>query len=133
MLEAQQAAGWHDIVTLNESWFYFSRDHECIWFEPEELVPDKERQIISSSTLIITVVWNSSGFYVMTALPKGLKVDIGYYTREILQEIEKWREQQGVGSGRKLSFHMDDARSHSTKLSMYFLEANDMKKSAYPP
>jgi hypothetical protein len=37
ILEARQAGGWNDIVSLNESWFYFSTDHEGIWLESEEL------------------------------------------------------------------------------------------------
>jgi hypothetical protein len=31
MLEHQKDKMWHDIVTLNESWFYFTTDYERIW------------------------------------------------------------------------------------------------------
>jgi hypothetical protein len=36
MLQAQQTRSWHDIVTLDESWFDLSTDHERIWLAPEE-------------------------------------------------------------------------------------------------
>jgi histone-lysine N-methyltransferase SETMAR len=133
VLEVQQSRGWHDIVTLDESWFYFSTDHERIWLAPGEKVPDRERHMIQCPKMTITIVWNPSGFHIVTALPKGLKFNACYYTREILQEIKNWREQQGVGGGRKLCVYSDNARLHTAKLSMDFLNANGMKKAPHPP
>jgi hypothetical protein len=115
-------------VTLDELWFDFFADHEHIWLAPEELVSDREWHTIQSPKLMITVVLNPSGFHVVSVFPNGLKFNTGYYTREILQEIKNWREPQGVGSARKLIVHADNARSHTAKLSMDFLEANDMRK-----
>jgi hypothetical protein len=28
--------GWHFIITLDESWFYLSTDHERIWLRPDQ-------------------------------------------------------------------------------------------------
>jgi hypothetical protein len=42
MLESEKRRAWHDIITLDESWFYFRPDHELIWFQPGEEVPAKE-------------------------------------------------------------------------------------------
>jgi hypothetical protein len=128
VLEAQQSRGWDDIVTLDESWFEFSMNHERIWFAREEPVPDRERYIIQSQKIMITIIWNPNGFHVVTALPTGLKFNTGYYTREILQEIKNWREPQGVCNARKLIVHADNVRSHTAKLSMDFLAANNMRK-----
>jgi hypothetical protein len=83
--------------------------------------------------MLITIVWNPSGFCIVTALPKGLKFNACYDTREILQEIKNWREQQGVGDDRILSVHSDNARPHTAKLSMDFLNANGMRKAPHPP
>jgi hypothetical protein len=41
---------------------------------------------------MITVVWNTSWFYVLAALPKGAKFNASYYTNQILEEIRKWRD-----------------------------------------
>jgi hypothetical protein len=46
MLEAQQANAWHDIVTLDESWCYFSRYDGRILLALEESVPDRKRHKI---------------------------------------------------------------------------------------
>jgi hypothetical protein len=55
VLEVQQSRDWHDIVTLDESWFYFSTDHERIWLAPGETVPDRERDMIQSPKMMITI------------------------------------------------------------------------------
>jgi hypothetical protein len=45
VLQRQQARGWHNILTLDESWFYLSTDDERIWLTPEQPVPDRERHM----------------------------------------------------------------------------------------
>jgi hypothetical protein len=39
MLEVQRDRTWHDIVTLNESWFYLSTDYEFIWLPRDGQFP----------------------------------------------------------------------------------------------
>jgi hypothetical protein len=36
MLELQRDRAWHDIVTLDESWFYLSADDEFVWLPQDE-------------------------------------------------------------------------------------------------
>jgi hypothetical protein len=48
MLEVQRDRAWHDIVTLDESWFYLSTDYEFVWLPRDENVPEKERHTIQS-------------------------------------------------------------------------------------
>jgi hypothetical protein len=54
MLEWQKQQSWHDIVTLDESWFYLNlnlnlnlnTDHELIWLQPDWEIPERERRTI---------------------------------------------------------------------------------------
>jgi hypothetical protein len=48
MLEVQGDRAWYDIVILDESWFYLSRDHESIWLPRDEMVPERERYTVQS-------------------------------------------------------------------------------------
>jgi hypothetical protein len=32
ILRTEQARDWHDVVTLDESWFYYVTDEELVWF-----------------------------------------------------------------------------------------------------
>jgi hypothetical protein len=42
MLEIQHDRVWHDIVTLDESWFYLNTDDELVWLPQGEKVPERE-------------------------------------------------------------------------------------------
>jgi hypothetical protein len=42
-LERQERRSWHDMVALDESWFYLNMDHELICLQPNEETPERER------------------------------------------------------------------------------------------
>jgi hypothetical protein len=64
LLRIQDAGAWHDIATLDESWFYLSTDHELIWLPAGPPVRrsagppvlDRERHMIQSPKRMLTVV-----------------------------------------------------------------------------
>jgi hypothetical protein len=61
MLHQEEARDWHNIITLDESWFCLCTDHELIWLTPGEMVPEREWCMIQSPKSIITVAWNERG------------------------------------------------------------------------
>jgi hypothetical protein len=71
VLRTQQGRHWHDIITLIEWWFYLNTDHESIWLPADEKVPEREWHIIQSEKLILTIVWNISGFHLINLFSKG--------------------------------------------------------------
>jgi hypothetical protein len=73
VLSVQSMGQWHDIVTLDESWIYLVSEHDLIWTAPGEIVVDMERHTVQSPKFMLTVVWNTIGFHVLKALPKGRK------------------------------------------------------------
>jgi hypothetical protein len=89
LFEKQQIRAWHDIITLDKSWFHFSAKHELIWFAPEEVVPEREQHIIQSPKLMITVVWNTKRFHVIEAPSKCTEFNASYYITEILEWIKE--------------------------------------------
>jgi hypothetical protein len=48
VLERQERRSWHDMVTLDESWFYLSVDHELIWLQPDEKTAEREQHSVQS-------------------------------------------------------------------------------------
>jgi hypothetical protein len=112
MLEIQQVRCWHNIVTLDESWFYLSTDHEMIWIQSDEKLPEKERHTIQSKTLMVTIVWNLSGFHFINVLSNGCKFNTSHYVTNILLPVANWRTVQARGSNRKVIMHADKALGH---------------------
>lgn len=132
MLEIQQVRSWHDIVTLDESWFYLCTDHEMIWLQSDEKVPERERPTIQSKKLMLTIVWNPNGFHLINVLSSGCKFNASHYVTNVLGPLTDWRAVQAGGSRRKLIIHADNARPHVATVTQQFLEHNAMKRAPHP-
>jgi hypothetical protein len=100
---------------------------------PGEIVPDRERQTVQSPTLMLTIVWNPSGFHIVKALPKGRKFSTQYYTNNILIAISDWRRLAGERSPNKLWVHADNAPPHNAEVSTDFIALTRMKQAPHPP
>jgi hypothetical protein len=92
MLEVQEQRAWRDIVTMDESWFYHSIDHESIWPRTGEKVPERIPVSVSvqCKKLIVTIVWDPTGFRVISVLPKGCKFNSDSYQSEMLKPLSEW-------------------------------------------
>jgi hypothetical protein len=73
VVERQEERSWHDIVTVDESWFYLNTDDELIWLRREEEIPERVRQMVQSQKVMLPIVWNLNGFHLIRVLPKGFK------------------------------------------------------------
>jgi hypothetical protein len=60
--------------------FYQSRIY---LLSPEDETPQRERKTVSSSKMMLTIVWNLHGFHMIDVLPKGSKFNAGYYISHI--------------------------------------------------
>jgi histone-lysine N-methyltransferase SETMAR len=133
ILAVQSTRQWHDIVTLDESWFYRNSDHDLMWLPPGDAVPDRERYTLQSPKLMLTIVWSPGGFHIVNFLPTGCKFNAQYYTNRILFEIAGWRRRSGGTRPLKLWVHADNARPHTAKVSMDYIVHNSMKRAPHPP
>jgi hypothetical protein len=109
MLQHQKNMAWYDIVTLDESWFYFTTDHERIWCPEGTEAPEREWITVQSRKMVATIVWNPTGFDPIVALPKITKFNADYYISHILGPLAEWRRSQAGGSDRRLHVDVDNA------------------------
>jgi hypothetical protein len=49
--------GWHFMITLDESWFYFSTDYEEIWLRPDQERPERAKHPIQDKEIMVTIAW----------------------------------------------------------------------------
>jgi hypothetical protein len=128
MLQHQKDRAWYDIVTLNECWFYFTTDHERIWLPERTETPERERITVQSREMMVTIVWNPTGFHRIVALPKAMKFNADYYISHIRDSLTEWRRSQVRDSDQRLHVHADNARPHTAKKVTEFLAGNGMKR-----
>jgi hypothetical protein len=131
MLERQERRSWHGIVTLNESWFYLHTDHEIIWAQPDAEIPEREWHTVQSQKVMLTIVWNPGGFGLVNILPKGFEFNASHYVTQILDPLSKWRRIQVGRTDRKLMVYADNARPHTTKITLQFMEQNSIQRAPY--
>jgi hypothetical protein len=115
IFEVQEQRAWHDVVTLDESWFYCATDYEPIGLPPGEQVSERPRVITQCKNLMVTIVWNPSGFHLIRVLPSGCKFNNSYCRREILEPLSEWRREQVGGAGRNLIVHANNAYPHTQR------------------
>jgi hypothetical protein len=125
----QGARQWHDLITLNESWFHLRSEHDLMWTAPGEIIPDRERYTIESPKFMVTIVCTPSGFHVVKAFPEWNKFNAQYHTGNIFVEISDWRRLSGRTQQSKLWLwlHADSARPHMASVSTDYITRNEMK------
>jgi hypothetical protein len=123
---------WHNTVTLDESWIYFSCEQDLMWIAPGEIVHDRERQIVQSTKLMLTNVWNPSELHIVKSLAEGGKFSAQYYMNTTFIAISDWRRLAGERSLKKLWVDPDNARPHNAKVSADFIALNRMKQAPHP-
>jgi hypothetical protein len=109
MLEIQHDRASHGIVTVDESRFCVSTEHEFVWLSQGEKVPEREKHPIQSKRFMLTIVWNPRGFSLIDVLAKGHKFNAPEYVPEILFVPFQSRSTEAKEDRRTLIVHADNA------------------------
>jgi hypothetical protein len=131
MLQHQKDRARHDIVTLDEFWFYFTTDHEQIWLPQGTEATEREQMTVQSRKMQVTIVWNPTELYRIAALHQGMKFNADYYISHILDPLAGWRRSQIGDSDRRAYIHPDSAPPHTAKKVTEFLARNGMKRAPH--
>jgi hypothetical protein len=103
---------------------------EQIWLRPGETPPERARHMIQDRKIMVTITWNSLGFPLIVALPKGHTFNAEYYRDNILAALTRLQPED---DRRKLVIHGDNARAHTAQNHRTFCEANGLRLALHPP
>jgi hypothetical protein len=117
-------------LTLDESWFYLSTDHEIIGLGEGEAPPERKKYMIQARKMMITMVWNSLGFHIVNAFPKAQTFNASYSIEHILQSVLELRPESDE---RHLILHADNVRLHTARKSQMFCDANSLRRVPHSP
>jgi hypothetical protein len=82
---------------------------------------------------MLTIMWDPTGFAVVTALESGCPFNTGYYVSKMLTPLSEWWRERGGGDCRKLMVDAEDARPHSATVSQQFMAQNAVVVTYHPP
>jgi hypothetical protein len=63
VLDGMEAGKFRNIVTGDESWFTLECQHSAKWTVSRDDVPEKVRQAIGTSKVMLTVIWGVNWFH----------------------------------------------------------------------
>jgi transposase len=130
LLQSIKHQGWQYIVTLDESWFYWEIDWEQQWLPEDDEPGTRTRRGIDRKKTMLTIVWNTRGFHVIDAMPRGETFSARYYIDHILTPICR----RLIPTGRrKLVIHADNSRCHTAKVVLDFVSQNGVRVAPHPP
>jgi hypothetical protein len=133
-LQVQEHDQWHNVITGDESWFYFEYVPDRLWISSLVNAPDVPNRTIATEKHIVTVFWNPDGFRVVTILPKGASFNTAWFIDGNLLPL---RDQFFPGGRRpgqkKLMVHVDNASPHTAQMTRNFFMHNGFRKLAHPP
>jgi hypothetical protein len=118
---------------MDELWFYYTTAHECICFPTDEKVPERERQTVQSTKLMLAIVGNPNGFHLIEVLPNECKFNASYDVKNLHSGVSEWRQGQKGGATRRSVVHANNATPRTRVISTSFLEENGMNRVNYPP
>jgi hypothetical protein len=125
---------WRYFMTGDESWFYYSMDHERIWIPEAATAPTRPKQTISSPEQMLIIFWSPLGFAVIKILPKGARVDAPYFCSEILSLIDQSQPLATVkDQRRRIVLYFDNATPHTVGETGVYLEHHRMRRAAHRP
>jgi histone-lysine N-methyltransferase SETMAR len=115
---------------LDESWFYWDIDCEQQWLPADDEPGTRRRRGIDREKAMLTVAWNTRGFHLIGAMPRGEKFTAWYFIDKIstpiwAQLIPTWR--------RKLVIHADNSRCHNAKVVRDFISQKQAKSRSHFP
>jgi hypothetical protein len=80
-----------------------------------------------------TIVWNSMRFQLIDFLSPCAKFNEAHYVTNIFCPLAVWSDTQVGKTNRKLIIHSENARPHTTKKTLDFLELNRMERAPHTP
>jgi hypothetical protein len=80
-----------------------------------------------------TIVSDPTGFQLIDFLSPHAKFNETHYVTNIFCQFTVWHNTQVRKTNRKLIINSDNARSHTAKKTLDFLELNEMERAPHPP
>jgi hypothetical protein len=132
LLEDQETF-FANVLTGDESWFYFEYPHESIWAPSRDDVPEKIEQKIDTEKCLISIIWSVNGIHSLLDVPKGTTYNSTFFcdivVPDLLANVCAQRRRRTL---KGLIVHLDNARPHNSKKSNACLTEFRASRAPHP-
>ena len=133
-INSLSSTGLSYLLTSDESWFMHSNPHSSAWSTSRDAAGTVPSPTLTREKTMIIVFWNFSGFFFITALPRGATYSADYVCEVLLPELETAvRAQRPVLGLKRTKIHWDNARPHFARKTAAFLGEKEAITLSHPP
>ena len=133
-LETAKKSHNANIITGDESWFYYSYPPKARWVLCGEEVEDYVAPSQFSKKKMVTIFIKQNGTFFVELLPSGETYDANYFREVIIPQIHQLAFPNGITRNTKRALlHFDNAPAHKEHLAMKDLTDNHFKLILNPP
>ena len=108
-------------------------DYNLIWLQRDEEPPVKEKKMINSPKMLLTVFWNPKGFLISNFLPPHQKFNSEYFINQILQPMYEKLSSKAEFFGKIITLHFDNSKVHTSGKVQEYMNSHNMKRAVQPP
>jgi hypothetical protein len=113
-LKADTRNNFAKVITEDESWYYWSYEHQSPWSTSRATVPTRTLQKIGVKKWMFTLLFSGYGRLTLNQLPKGQNLNSQYFCDVVVQEtreaLTSIPEKNGIEG---MMIHLDDCRVFS--------------------
>ncbi|CAK1593061.1 unnamed protein product [Parnassius mnemosyne] len=124
-------------VTMDETWVHYctpeTKQQSKQWRRPGSPPPKKAKSILSANKVMASVFWDSKGVIMIDYLERGQNINSDYYCTLLRRLREEIKEKRRGMLRRKVLFHQDNARVHTSVQSMAEIHNCGFELLPHPP
>lgn len=134
VIESCKHDSYRSILTGDQKWCILKYSSIGAWVLADENPPLFENNTIGTQKMMLTVIWNPNGFYVIDFCPRNTKYNSEYFINYILAKIvEKKNEIWKNSKKRKIWIHLDNSRVHNSNATSQKVAEFGLKRTPHPP
>ena len=122
-----------NVITIDESWFYFDYTPEAKWARRAQDVEPRPKRGIGAKKVMVTVMWSVRGFHLIEVLPDD-QTFTSEYACNLLDRLDyNIRELRPKMGLRGMTIHWDNARPHAAATTKEKLRSLGVSLLPHPP
>ena len=124
-------------ITMDETWIYHHdpklKQERLQWIEAASSAPKQVKSERSAKKIMASIFWDAKGVLLIDYLEKGKTINSEYYCN-LLDQLDKNIREKRPGLQKKtIIFHQDNARVHTSFLTMVKLNELKYELFEHPP
>jgi histone-lysine N-methyltransferase SETMAR len=133
-LKADQKNNFRNIMTGDESWFYYQYESDAMFAHSRDEVIPRVSKTIDAKKVMFTIFFTGTQLVNLAQLPRGRKYNAEYFINVTLEAIHvTCSNHDGYRHTKHMSIHMENCKVHNAAVSTGKIEKLKLTKLAHRP